>query len=151
MINFFSLALFPRQLHLSSQDRSFCFHWMTHKMHFPHGATRCPGLTKMTQGLELLSAWVCADILEGVAFRARFLELFERGCSGLSPFGSPEDKEWISLGQSWGVVDCFCLEVSSPIKNFPLFLRRKEWYKLTHFVRLRKRGIPESLPLWIDY
>ena len=42
-----------------------------------HGVTRCPGLTRMTQELELLSAWLCADIREGMSFKARILELFE--------------------------------------------------------------------------
>ena len=55
----------------------FSLHWRACRIRFPHGVTRCPGLTRMTQELELLSAWLCADIWEGVSFRARILELFE--------------------------------------------------------------------------
>lgn len=60
--------------------------------------------------------------------------------SCLSPFWFQEDEEWISLGQPWGGLDCLCVKgnVSSPIESFPLFLRRKEWYKYTHCVRLLK-------------
>ena len=62
--------------------------------------------------------------------------------SCLSPFGSQETEGWIVLVGPWGVLHCFCLKgnVSSSIKSFPLFLRRKEWYRLTHFVRLLKEA-----------
>lgn len=102
----------------------------------PTWVTRCPGLTRMTQELGLLSAWLCADIREECP-SGKDLGTLWRGDTHafyhLVPGGWGIILSRLALESTW--LPLFEGNIFSSPKSFPFFLKKNDT-SLHIFVRL---------------
>lgn len=147
------MTLFPWWLELLHTGLVLLLRLETTQNSISYGVARCPGLTRMAREEQLLSAWLCADILVGVSLKARFLELFEG--KTLLPFTILVPGGWgmnlspLALGSD--LLLLFERKCFQFYKGLSFILKKKEMIHACTFCKTPKGSIPESLPLWIDY